>query len=318
MSKKQCTILLSALLIPAAMLAQEACGGKECASFAPKKGQWEVSLMLGKSNAFYNENTTYLLPKFGLASGAIGLPNGGVPTSDPSGSGSGFLNQYLNIDGFNGNSLVNILGVQGKYFWQDCWSVSFSGGMNIGVTPKKDYIEPTVLDQDVQTGQITNQLPASKYINATATNNFFVNAGIERYFKTKNQRIFPYVGATVGYQMARVETREPYTGVMVDIDNMTTMPNPAFGSDKPTGTLVEQQVYIPAGKIGQMFALKGAAVAGVEYDIMPGMFLALEFQPLSYRYDVIQIAPQGFSHYNLCHHNIKIFDMPTVRIGYRF
>ena len=317
MTKKQCTILLSALLVPAAMLAQEACGGTECASFAPKKGQWEVSLMLGKSNTFYNENTTYLLPEFGLAHGALGLPNGGEP--GVSGSiGSGFLNEYLNIDGFNGNSLVNILGVQGKYFWQDCWSVSFSGGMNIGVTPKKDYIEAEVLDKNLETGQITNQLPASKYINATATNNFFVNAGIERYFRTKNKRISPYVGASVGYQMARVETREPYTGLMVDIDNMTTMPNPAFGDDSYEGTLVEQQVYIPAGKIGQMFAIKGAAVAGVEYSLMPGMFLALEFQPLSYRYDVIQIAPQSFGHYNLCHHNIKIFDMPTVRIGYRF
>ncbi len=325
MTKKQCTILLSALLVPAAMFAQEACCGTECASFAPKKGQWEVSLMLGKSNAFYNENTTYLLPEFGLASGAIGLPNGGLPGVNNNGdyvgvgaNNSGFLNEYLNIDGFNGNSLVNILGVQGKYFWQDCWSVSFSGGMNIGVTPKKDYIEANVLDQNLQTGQITNQLPASKYINATATNNFFVNVGVERYFRTKNKRISPYVGATVGYQMASVEMREPYTGLMVDIDNMTTMPNPAFGEDADHGTLVEQQVYIPAGKIGQMFALKGAAVAGVEYSLMPGMFLALEFQPLSYRYDVIQIAPQGFTHYNLCHHNIKIFDMPTVRIGYRF
>lgn len=318
MTKKQCTILLSALLVPAAMLAQEACGGKECASFAPKKGQWEVSLMLGKSNTFYNENTTYLLPEFGLAHGAIGLPNGGEPGKEGA-IGSGFLNKYLKIDGFNGNSLVNIVGVQGKYFWQDCWSVSFSGGMNIGVTPKKDYIEANVLDQNLQTGEITNQLPASKYVNATATNNFFVNAGIERYFKTKNKRIFPYVGASVGYQMARVETREPYTGLMVDIDNnMTTMPNPGFNEDSDHGTLVEQQVYIPAGKIGQMFAIKGAAVAGVEYNLMPGMFLALEFQPLSYRYDVIQIAPQGFGHYNLCHHNIKIFDMPTVRIGYRF
>ena len=119
--------------------------------------------------------------------------------------------------------------------------------------------------------------------------------------------------------MARVETREPYTGLMVDIDNnMATMPNPGFNESSDHGTLVEQQVYIPAGKIGQMFAIKGAAVAGVEYNLMPGMFLALEFQPLSYRYDVIQIAPQSFGHYNLCHHNIKIFDMPTVRIGYRF
>lgn len=301
MTKKLCTLLLSAFLgVSAFAQTPGKCPVvKDCASFAPKKGQWEVSLMLGKSNTFFNENNTYLLPDITTTTGAIGLPNGGVPGSD--GTASGYLNEYLNIDGFNGNSLVNILGIQGKYFWQDCWSVSFSGGLNIGITPQKNYIEPTVIDTD-KAGNVTNQIPGAKYINATATNNWFVNAGVERYFKTGNKRIFPYVGATAGFQMARVDTREPYTGNMIEVE----------------GEQVDRQVYIPAGKIGRMFAIKGAAVAGIEYDVMPGMFLALEFQPVSYRYDVIEIAPQGFSHYNLNHHNIKVFDMPTVRIGFRF
>lgn len=246
--------------------------------------------MLGKNSPYYNNENNFLLPNIPLAGGELGLPNGSTTTS-------GYLDRYLHIDGFNGNSLVNIVGVQGKYFFQDCWAVSFSGGMNIGVTPKKDYIEgQEILDKP------SIEIPSSKYINATATNNWFVNAGIERYFKTKNKRIFPYVGATVGYQMARVETREPYTGNMIEID----------------GVDVDQQVYIPAGKIGQMFGIKAAATAGIEYDLMQGLFIALEFQPLAYRYDVIQIAPQGFSSYNLNHHNIKIFDMPMLRLGFRF
>lgn len=316
MTKKLCTVLLTALAASPVLMAQEpACCGADCASFAPRKGQWEVSLMLGKSNLFYNENNTYLLPNITLAGSSIGLPNGGVPGQND-GVGSGYLNGYLNIDGFNGNSLVNILGVQGKYFWQDCWSVSFSGGLNIGVTPQKNYIENTVLDQN-KAGDVTVDLPSSRYVNATATNNWYVNVGTERYFKTGNKRIFPYVGVQAGFQMARVETREPYTGKMIDMDNMTSTVAPALG-EVSDGTLVEEQVYIPAGKIGQMFGIKGAAVAGVEYDLMPGMFLALEFQPVSYRYDVIQIAPQGFDHYNLNHHNIKVFDMPTLRIGFRF
>lgn len=263
---------------------------KECVTFAPKKGQWEVSLVLGKSGAFYNENNSFLLPNIPLAGGSIGLPNG-------SGEASGYLNEYLNIDGFNGNSLVNIVGVQGKYFFKDCWSVSFSGGLNIGITPKKDYIESTEILDDPEI-----DIPESKYINAQTTNNWYVNAGIERYFKTKNRHIHPYVGATVGFQMARVETREPYTGKMVDID----------------GEKIDQQVYIPAGKVGQMFGIKAAGVAGVEYSFSEGLFLALECQPLAYRYDVIQIAPQGFGHYNLCHHNVKVLDMPVIRLGFRF
>lgn len=298
MTKKLCTALLSSFIAVSAM-AQSECAVKDCASFAPKKGQWEVSLQLGKANSFFNENNSYLLPN--ATNSNIGLPNGGVPASGAVVDNSGYLNQYLNIDGFNDNSLVNIIGVQAKYFWQDCWALSFSAGMNIGITPKKDYIESQSLSYGLD-GTSDLSIPGAKYITATATNNWFANVGVERYFKTKNKRIFPYVGAMVGYQMARVETREPYTGNMVDV----------------AGQQVDQQVYFPAGKVGQMFAIKGAATAGVEYSLMEGFFLALEFQPLAYRYDVIQIAPQGFDHYNLCHHNIKIFDMPTLRLGFRF
>ena len=83
-------------------------------------------------------------------------------------------------------------------------------------------------------------------------------------------------------------------------------------------TKVDQQVYVPAGKVGQMYGIKAAGVAGVEYSFTQGMFIALECQPFAYRYDVIQIAPQGFDHYNLSHHNIKFIDTPMLRLGFRF
>lgn len=254
--------------------------------------------MLGKSGTFYNENTaSYLLPNITPAGGSIGLPNGGTDQS-------GDLNTWLRVDGFNNNSLVNIVGVQGKYFFQDCWSLSFSGGLNTSITPKKDYIEskPIYGGEDVD-GDLSINLPEMKYINAQTTNNWYVNVGVERYFKTKNNRIHPYVGGTVGFQMARIDTREPYTGKYVIIDD---------------DIKVDQQVYVPAGKVGQMFGIKAAGVAGVEYSFTQGLFIALECQPVAYRYDVIQIAPQGFDHYNLSHHNVKFIDTPVLRLGFRF
>ena len=105
-------------------------------------------MVLGGSNSFYNENTgSYLLPSYNNFGGAIGLPNGGqgglvTPGTDPGvGDNSGYLNEYLNINGFNGNSLVNIVGLQAKYFLTDCWDINLSLGFNINITPKKDFIE---------------------------------------------------------------------------------------------------------------------------------------------------------------------------------
>ncbi len=290
MIKKLCTILLSAALV-APVWAQQS-GDKDGVVFAPRKGQWQVSLMLGSGGQFYNENATYLLPRFTNTQGTIGLPNG---SSDVSGD----LNRYLNINGLNDNSLVNIIGLQAKYFFNDCWDINFSFGMDINVTPKKDYVEGDNSDPDMI-------IPAQDYINAQMTNNWYVNVGTDRYFKTSNPRIHPYVGVTAGFQMARIETSEPYTGKTYALE----------GEDESEA--LPEQVYLAGSKAGQMFGIKGAAVAGIEYNIAKGVIIGFECQPLAYRYDVIQICPKGFDKYNVSHHNIKFVDMPMLKFGFRF
>jgi len=78
MIKRLCTILLSALLVAPTVWGQTGgCPDKGCASFAPHKGQWEFSLMLGSSGSVYGDDQTALLPMYNSNYGSIGLPNGG-------------------------------------------------------------------------------------------------------------------------------------------------------------------------------------------------------------------------------------------------
>lgn len=295
MIKKLCTLLLLALM-SAPILAQTVGSNCDGVMFAPQKGQWQVSVFLGGGNKFYKENTSYLLPKFSNTDGSVGLPNGGT-------LGSGNLNKYLQIDGLNNNSLTNILGFEGKYFLSNCWDINLQFGMDINLTPKKDYVgkEATVPDMII---------PAQEYINAQATNNWYVSVGSNRYFQVSNPRIHPYLGASVGFQMARIETTEPYTGkTYADGEDEG---NDEVGSGLPT------QVYLSGSRAGQMFGIKAAGVAGIEYSLAPGLVLGFQFQPLAYRYDVIQICPKGFDKYNASHHNVKLFDMPVLKLGIRF
>lgn len=295
MIKRLCIILLSALAVAPMMTGQTAWSpDKGGASFAPQKGQWEFSLMLGSGSSAYGDDLSGLLPIYTPNSGSIGLPNGSTSTS-------GNLGGYLNLTGFENNTIVNILGIQAKYFFHDVWAVNMSAGMNIGVTPKKDYVEAEYEDLD------NFRIPDQKYVNAQVDNNWYINAGVDRYFTTGNDRIHPYVGATVGMQMARIHTKAPYTGVTVWDEDLADVDEE-----------IDEAVYLAPGKVGQMIGLKGALVAGIEYSVTRGMFLAVECQPVAYRYDLIQIAPQGFDTYNLCHHNIKLIDMPVVKIGFRF
>ncbi len=265
MIKKLCTLLLLTCITAAPSLAQRYSSSDD-ASFAPKKGQWQVSVLLG-SGKFFNENTSYLLPKF------------------------------TNTESLNNNSLVNIAGIEGKYFLFDNWDINFQFSMNISLTPKKDYVEGDNSVPDMI-------IPAQSYINAQMTNNWYTSVGSNYYFKTRNERIHPYVGGALGFQMARIETTEPYTGdTYKDSDDSEELPS---------------QVYTAGSKAGQMYGLKVAAVAGIEYSIAKGFIFGFEMHPLAYRYDLIQICPKGFDKYNVSHHNIKIFEMPVVKLGFRF
>ncbi len=295
MIKKLCTLLLLATL-SAPLLAQTASSNGEGVIFAPQKGQWQVSMFLGGGNKFYNENTTYLLPRFTNTSGEVGLPNGGSLES-------GDLNTYLQIDGLNGNSLTNIIGFEGKYFLSDCWDINLQFSMDINLTPKKDYVEGETTVPDMI-------IPAQSYINAQATNNWYVGVGSNRYFKVSNPRIHPYLGAALGFQMARIETSEPYTG--------ETYADGEDEGDDEVGSGLPTQVYLSGSRAGQMFGIKAAAVAGIEYSLAPGLVLGFQMQPVAYRYDVIQICPKGFDKYNASHHNIKLFDMAVLKLGIRF
>ena len=295
MLKKLSTLLLLALM-SAPLLAQTISSKRgDGVMFAPEKGQWQISVFLGGGNNFYNERTDYMLPdNFDNKGGSVGLDyvNG-------SNANNGNLNQYLQIDGLNNNSLTNILGFEAKYFLSDCWDVNMQFSMDINLTPKKDYVEGEATVPDMI-------IPAQDYISARMTNNWFVSVGSNRYFKVSNPRIHPYLGASVGFQMARIETNEPYTGEKYDDGNGEV------GEDLPV------QVYLSGSRAGQMFGVKAAGVAGIEYSIAPGLVLGFQCQPLAYRYDVIQICPKGFDKYNASHHNIKIFDMPVLKLGIRF
>ena len=298
MIKKLYTLLILATL-SAPLLAQTMGNSCDGVLFAPKKGQWQISVLLGGGNNFYNENTSYLLPKFSHNGKPGNGDNGtvGLPNDDKDNAQNGDLSAYLNIDGLNNNSLTNILGIEGKYFLSDCWDINFQFSMNINLTPKKDYVEGDYEVEDMI-------IPAQDYISARMSNNWYAAVGSNRYFKVGNPRIHPYLGGSLGFQMARVETTKPYTGDMV--------------VDPDTEVEVPEQLYGSGNNAGQMFGIKAAGVAGIEYSLAPGLVLGFQFQPLAYRYDVIQLCPKGFDKYNASHHNIKIFDMPVLKLGIRF
>ena len=127
--------------------------------YTPKAGQWQVSLVAGSSGFFNEDLNSWLVPAVSTTEGSIGLPNGGTDAS-------GDMSRYLNINGFNGNSF-SIVGIQTKVFVSDHWELNASFGVNIDLTPSRDYIEGDNSVPDMI-------VPEQQHINAQTTHNWYV------------------------------------------------------------------------------------------------------------------------------------------------
>lgn len=344
MIKKLCILLLSVCTV-APMAAQQYSSGD--ASFAPKKGQWQISAVIG-SNTMFNQNMEYLLPKYWNGNGEA--PNISLGNNDynETGNASNDPGMYLNLGNLNTNNLVNLIGIQGKYFLTDRWDVNLMFSMNINATPKKDYIAGDKSVPDMA-------IPAYNYVEGKISNMWSLAAGSNYYFNTKNERINLYVGGVFGWQMGRIETVSPYTGETVSGNDTETTYQPItdangniIGWDEITEsgnwtysphyngsgeidywTKVQDteagedeedplQLYVPSSKAGRIFSLRVGGVAGIEYSLAKGLVFGFEVQPISYRYDQIQIIPKGMQTYKVGHHNVNFFATPNIKIGFRF
>lgn len=314
MIKKLCILLLSVASV-APITAQQYSSSD--ASFAPKKGQWQVSAVIG-NNQMFDQSMNYLLPTYWSPTNQypqVGLGGYGQQSSDPG--------VYLNLGNLNSNSLVNLIGIQGKYFLTDRWDVNLMFSMNINATPKKDYIDGDYTIENMP-------IMASKYMEGRISNAWNVAVGSNYYFNTKNERINLYVGGLLGWQMGRIETTTPYTGEtftedeeLIQIDDPShpdyNSPYNEYGPNYDPDLVTESvQLYTPNSRAGQIFGLKVAGVAGIEYSLSPGLILGFEVQPVAYRYDHIQICPKGQAAYKVGHHNINFFATPNLKIGFRF
>ena len=300
MIKKLCILLLSVCTVAPGMAQQYSSSD---ASFAPKKGQWQVSAVIG-NNQMFDQDMEYLLPTYW--NGDVDATEGfdvpvGLPGTDFQSGDPGY---YLNLGDLNSNTLMNLIGIQGKYFLTDRWDVNAMFSMNINATPSRDYIEGdhTVTELPIQD---------YKYIEGRIQNAWTVQLGSNYYFNTKNERINLYAGGVLGWQMGRIQTSYPYTGETVIDEDMSEETDEDLNYESV-------QLYTPNSRAGQIFGLRVGAVAGIEYSIAEGLILGFEVQPISYRYDCIQICPKGSAVYQAGHHSIGFFATPNLKIGFRF
>ena len=286
---KKLSIFLIAVLTVASLGAQPA-ERSGSAMYAPRAGQFQVSAVLGSGLFFETENLNYLLPSY-MPSSELGL--------DPTVTGPG---KYLQMGSLNDNSIANIAGIQGKYFVTNRFALNAMFAMQIDVTPERDYIEGVVMDESVlaSSGYVLDQ-GGVQWVEGRLTNKYLVNVGADYYFNNCNGRLFPYIGVLGGFQHARIQAYLPYTGIEIPVE----------------GDLDPIELYALDNRAGEAYAISGAITAGVEYNFLPGMNIALEVRPFNYTYAAIRMYADG-QEYNAYEMQFKFFAFPQLKIGFRF
>jgi len=294
---KKLSIFLIAVLTVASLGAQpvERSGS---AVYAPRAGQFQVSAVLGGGLYFdYLDNLTPLLPKY-MANEELGI--------DPTDKGPGY---YLQMGSMNNNSIVNLAGIQGKFFATNRIAINAMFAMQIDVTPKRDYIEGVELESSSLTPSYSSVRSSSgllnmggiQWVEGRLTNKYLVTVGSDYYFNNCNGRLFPYIGVLGGFQHARVQAYLPYTGIEVSTEE---------GTDPI-------ELYALENRAGEAYAISGAITAGVEYNFLPGMNIALEVRPFNYYYSAIRMYADGLE-YNAYEMQFKFFAFPQLKLGFRF
>lgn len=263
-------------------------------SFRPKKGDWQISLTCGRGQFFSQDKMSFLVPSVNLSTGVM------------EDIGTGLAPEYIMKIGegsVNNNSIVNMAGVQIKWFVADQWDLNLTAALDLNMTPSKDY------EEGVEVGSASLNVPASQYIYGTVTNNWMADFGFNYHFLPKNDRLTIYIGAVVGYRMGSIQQRMPYTGIEIPSDD---------NGDGTPDSSDPIELYVPASTGGTLYGFKGGIVFGAEFSIARGLVLGLEVNPVTYYYSIMQISPKLTGKYSASYHNLRVFTCPNLRLGFRF
>lgn len=269
-------------------------------AMAQSAGDKEVTLILGNNTMFQSNTETYLLKPYHYGANDVMESTGlGVAGTDEDPNQSADPSVYLNLSNLGSNSLMNMVGVQGRYFILSNVDVNLTFGMNISMTPQMDYEK--FYDDESTTGTLNNPLktPAHRYIQGRVKSSLMTSVGGDYHFNVgKSGKLNAYTGAQFGYQLARIQTNTPWNG--------------------REDYVASGDIYREQSEAGQVWAIKASLVAGMAVETNLGLVFGLEVSPFAYQFSAYEIGPQGYEKFKAGHHNLTFLSNPQVKIGFRF
>lgn len=239
----------------------------------PSKGAVNISLLMGKNQSIGSWLT---LPDANSTSYSITTPGMNPNISD--------------------NSAINMIGVEGKWFFKDTWALRLSGMGNISAA--KGY-EGTIGAPAANGASVL--LPFYSGVPSLTNHEVFANVGVDKYFTTKNEHLFYYLSPVINFQYNRLTGKN-------SADFTPKTDAPYFNVVDP-GTV----------RYGEGFGIGLSGIIGCEYYTDGGIVFGFEVRGINYTYLLnTQLPMEGLNTLKSDSHNFSFLSQPTVKIGFRF
>lgn len=181
-----------------------------------------------------------------------------------------------------------MVGIEGGWFVGDLWKLSLGGGVNFSNNPGYSGVPGTV-DESLSLEDNLGDIPHYRAVADQYSFSYSVTAGIDRYFNVKSvKNLMVYTGLRVGF---------------------------AYGLNEQ-----KYDEYTSMGKsTAETWNLRGAFTFGVDYYVLPSMFVGISVDPFSYTYNMTSYKPQeGLATLSADGHNFSLLAAPTIRLGFKF
>jgi outer membrane protein W len=248
-------------------------------TFAPEKGDFTAAMVFGRG-AYLNSGLT--VPYSGYWSE--------VPGNAP----------YDNTVDINyNNSITNMVGAEGRYYIEDNFAISLFGGAIFRNTPQQLNI-PAV--KDINGYPI---IPAYQAVVADERIDANITIGAQWLFKTKNDRLFPYIGFTLPFNYARRSLYDPTIKLSNDSSG-----NYYYWDDTITDL---------GARHADLTAFGVQAVAGVDYYLAKDVFFGFDIKPVSYSYAFSMKSPgPGLIKSQADTNTVSFFAQFSFKLGFKF
>jgi hypothetical protein len=178
-----------------------------------------------------------------------------------------------------------VLDIEGRWFFLDKWAIKLTGGFAISYNPGYEEVPGVQLGENFVQGDIPSYTPVLTKDNIQ----WSVGLGSDRYFATKNERLFLRAGLEVGFAYARASQKDK-----------------------------SGELYLGAS-VAEAYAMRAAPVAGLDYFLAKQLFVGFDVRPLAYQYSIYSQRPQvGLKSIASDNHAFSFIAQPTLKFGFRF